>query len=189
MSQLDKENVKEKLDHVAKLVDVCKESNSLSQKLYVKCSTHVKSTAIEIAHRENSFLKRAIKFKEISDLDEVMFHYKPNMLRMYLLILHKLPMPVLLNDTDSDTIMECESPSIKQNPIVTPVTNNLPETLLPNSLPEQITETNQTFEATSRCNTTMSTSRSKDVIPCTFTNNNTNIRTYIQPVTIVSKGQ
>ena len=133
--------INKNLSHMSKIVKIIKECNYTSQKLYVKCSTYVKSTAIDIAHKENAYVKRAIKFKETSDLGKVMFHYHPDMLRMYTTITEHISMPTMF--LPQDNVSDSEDESMLLNPesesTQTPITPIAQDTSINNTIPQAIT--------------------------------------------------
>ena len=182
-NQLDTGLIQSNLGHIAKLIKICKEGNILSQKLYVKCSTYVKTTAVEIAHKENSYVKRAIKFKETSDLETVMFHYHPDMLRMYNIILDKVSLPDMSQYVDSDSDMDSKSQgSYDQESILTtpPITTPTRNSSIDNTLPIAITPTSPYVEM-NRFNTIASQSLQDNL--CSPTISRTLLRDYGLPST------
>ena len=71
------------LQQLQDIIGVCIKANSMSCKQYMRSSTYIKCAAYNIAKRENSMIKRGLKFREIDDLSSSMDHLEAEMLEMH----------------------------------------------------------------------------------------------------------
>ena len=118
------------------IMKVCRDALQVSSNTYMRCSTHIKLGASEIANSENSVLKKAIRFKEYDELDQDMDHYEVKMLQMHKVISKLVTNPIQIatdnpisteidNNDHSDDCMEIEE-------TIHPDTNPIPN---PNPVP------------------------------------------------------
>ena len=79
----DESSLQTALNNIKAVASTCHSATSTASRLYMKCSTHIKLGAKEIANNENSVLKKAIRFKEFDNLQDDMDHFDQNMLDMH----------------------------------------------------------------------------------------------------------
>ena len=130
--------------HMIDIMKVCRDALQVSSNTYMRCSTHIKLGASEIANSENSVLKKAIRFKEYDELDQDMDHYEVKMLQMHKVISTLVTIPAQIatdntisteidkdNNDHSDDCMEIEetihpdtNPIPNPNPVLLSRINN-----------------------------------------------------------------
>ena len=71
------------LERILSITQACMECNKIAGRDFTRCSTYVKTTASQIAKKENSYIKKAVKFNETKDLKEVMIHFEEKMLQFH----------------------------------------------------------------------------------------------------------
>ena len=72
-----------KIEETSKLITITKEASTKANKLYCRCSTHIKCGSNIIAHNETQTIKRGIKHKETRMLQYKLRHFYPNVISMH----------------------------------------------------------------------------------------------------------
>ena len=154
------------LEHILSITQACIECNKIAERDFTRCSTYVKTTASQIAKKENSYIKKAVKFNETKDLKEVMIHFEDKMLHFHRLFQGKS------DSTQEVQIQRCTSPSD-----TSPITN----TLQPEHISTIHTEGRSRFNTTVNPNLITPTTENGFISHCPAESNNTCTHNLVDP--------